>query len=101
MTADFFRFTENTYLNDELYGQAVFIVDVSKIEKFASEFETEFAYGYVEHLIKAAMNGSNFTTTSRKYSFGDVSNWYNDLCVDQVPEGKTVHDITVEIEIGY
>ena len=64
-----------------------FMVDMDKVEKFKNSFEHSFEYSYVEHIFEAAKAKKQFFSTSRKYSFSDMTDWYTEiLCQDYTPD---------------
>jgi uncharacterized pyridoxamine 5'-phosphate oxidase family protein len=74
--ARIFNFTETTFATDE--DDTPYVFDCSSIlvdeDKIAAYSETnEHAYQYVKDLLDGAIAGNTSLTTSRKYSFGDVS----------------------------
>jgi hypothetical protein len=89
------RFTEVTYLTDyetgieEEYSRHVQEVSTRRIEKFEDAYGSE--YGYIDHLVKDALEDKLVQRTSSKYSFGDCEDWYLPLkpyrdCTDPVVE---------------
>ena len=83
-------------------GSETFLVSTRKIAQF--EKDHDFEYGYVDHLINAALAkiGKGFASvmleTGRKYSFTDGGQeWYADLAPDEGCEDPTV---LVEITVG-
>lgn len=96
------KFVENTYtvsysldIAPQFIGSETFLVSTRKIEEFVKEHE--FEYGYVEHLVDAALDQhargfSPRMSTGRKYSFTDGGeDWYDALrpdegCADELIE---------------
>jgi hypothetical protein len=82
-----FMFQETQYLPfcdvETVYDTFIIPVSTRKLEAWSQADENSFAYNYVEHLIKAAKEGSTSMTTGRKYSFGDCLEWYAGLAPDE------------------
>ncbi len=64
--------------------------------KIAELKDRLYGLDYVQHLIDSALLGSQYTATSRKYSFSDTPSWW----VDIVPDADCQDPVrTIEVEI--
>jgi hypothetical protein len=59
------------------YQCSMFLVSTRKLEAFKRDEEGK--YRYVSHLIEGFLAGRTEMATSRKFSFGDVPDWYESL----------------------
>ena len=90
-----YKFVERTVvdLGDSFdVSKQEFLVSTRQLEVKSKELEWELRY--VHTLIEAALGGSrDIGTRSRKFSFGDCSDWYTPL----EPVGEGLADPVVEV----
>jgi hypothetical protein len=73
-------------------------IDLSKWPQFW--IDNEFAAGYVEDIVKAAINGKTQCTESRKYTFHDMEDAYTPLFTEEPDDAFTqVLSIIVYINV--
>ena len=83
------------YIHNNVFQTFHRLYNVKKLIEDSGDFE----FGYVEHIVKAALSNISNIGSSTKYSFLDQPDWYQHAEVDVIPNDSVLLEIYVESNV--
>jgi hypothetical protein len=81
-------------MNDQTYlGTNQYLIDLDKVPGF--EVTDALEYRYIKHIINAIKTNTSIWSTTKKFSFSDAPEWYDQL----KPDAIVVPDTTITYEV--